>query len=229
MRTVLVVDDEKKITEVVKSYLEASGYKVICAYSGEQAINKFNTFSPDLVILDLMLPDITGEEVCNAIRKSSKTPIIMLTAKNQEEDMIKGLDLGADDYIRKPFSPKELMGRVRAIMRRCEEENSLMAEILKFNNGRLEINDVSHEVKIDGQLISITPNEYKILITLCKNPSKVFSREDLVVKIFGYDYAGNDRAIDTHIKNLRQKIEQDSKNPEYIITIHGVGYRFGGN
>jgi DNA-binding response OmpR family regulator len=204
----MVVEDEVKIYEVIKSYLEASGYKVCWAPDGKAAITLFEKINPDLVLLDLMLPDISGEEVCKRIRLNSKTPIIMLTAKSQEEDTLLGLDLGADDYITKPFSPKEMVGRVRAVLRRCEGDTLIKAEILSFGGGYLE---------------------YKLLLILAKNPNKVFTREELVVHAFGFDYEGNDRAVDTHIKNLRQKVEQDSKQPLFILTVHGVGYKFGGH
>lgn len=228
--TVLVVDDEVKITEVVKSYLEASGYKAVCTHGGGQAISLFNAVKPDMIILDLMLPDMSGEDVCKQIRMVSKVPIIMLTAKTLEEDLINGLDMGADDYVTKPFSPKQLMGRVRAVLRRYDESSAnVLADQLSFKDGYLIVDNVAHEVKVNGDPVNLTPNEYKILITLCKNPKKVFSREELVVSILGYDYDGQDRAIDTHIKNLRQKIERDTKRPEFIQTVHGVGYKFGGD
>ncbi|MHB8170733.1 MAG: response regulator [Thermincolia bacterium] len=228
LTTVLVVDDETKITAVVKSYLDSSGYRVFCTHGGKQALNIFNAVKPDLIILDLMLPDMSGEDICGEIRKVSKVPIIMLSAKSQEDDMLTGLDLGADDYITKPFSPRELMGRVRAVLRRYEDNSGVIAEILSFDDGYLVINNTSHEVKANGNLVSLTPNEYKILLTLCKNPNKVYSREELVTLAFGYDYEGQDRAIDTHVKNLRVKIEKDNKRPQLILTVHGVGYKFGG-
>lgn len=226
--SVLVVDDELKITEVIKSYLEADGYKVYCAQGGKQAMKMFKAFNPELLILDLMLPDMSGEDICKEIRKTSKVPIIMLSAKSQEEDMLTGLDLGADDYMIKPFSPRQLMGRVRAVLRRYEEDTGVIADLLSFGKGYLEIDNASRVVKIDKKIVNLTPNEYKILIVLCKNPNKVFSRDDLVVKIFGFNYDGQERSIDTHVKNLRQKIEKDNKHPEYILTVHGVGYKFGG-
>ncbi|MDA8235387.1 MAG: response regulator transcription factor [Clostridia bacterium] len=226
---ILVVDDEEKILEVLESYLENNGFEVFRAADGGKALQLFNRVNPSLVILDVMLPDLSGEEVCMEIRKQgSKVPIIMLTAKVDEDFKVQCLDYGADDYVTKPFSPKELMGRVRAILRRYKDDRNVLADILNFGSGELVIDDPSHEVRVNGQNISLTPNEYKILLTLCRNPKRVFTREELVVAVFGYDYEGQDRSIDTHVKNLRQKIEVDSKNPKYIITVHGLGYKFGG-
>ena len=228
-KVVLVVDDEIKITDVIKSFFEASGFRVYCVYSGKAAINKFHNVNPDLIILDLMLPDISGEEICLQIRQESKVPIIMLSAKSQESDTLTGLDLGADDYIKKPFSVKELLSRARAVLRRYDENSEIIADLLTFNNGYIIIDNSSREVKINNAVVALTPAEYKILITLAKNPSRIFTREDLVVRVFGYDYEGRDRAVDTHIKNLRQKIEINSKESEFILTVYGVGYKFGGS
>ncbi len=227
--TVLVVDDEPKILEVVKSFLEADGYRTVTAKNGTVALKLFESSDPDLVILDIMLPDVDGVELCKNMRKKSKVPIIMLTARVSDEDTVKCLDYGADDYVTKPFSPRALMGRVRAVLRRYGGESQLIADYLSFGHGELEINCVSHEVFVNGTVINLTPVEFKILQTLSKNPKRVFTREDLILAVYGYDYEGSDRAIDTHIKNLRQKVESDSKNPRYILTIHGVGYKFGGD
>lgn len=226
--TVLVVDDEPKILEVVKSFLEADNYKVVTAKKGTVALKLFNTLTVDLVILDIMLPDIDGIELCRTIRKKSKVPIIMLTAKVGEDDTVTCLDLGADDYVTKPFSPRALMGRVRAVMRRYTSEDDLIGEILTFGDGELIINCVSHEVTFNRQPVNLTPVEFKILQALAKNPKRVFSREDLIQVVYGFDYVGNDRSIDTHIKNLRHKVETDPKNSKYVLTVHGVGYKFGG-
>ena len=226
---VLVVDDEPKILDVVVSFLEADGYKAISAKNGVNALKLFAATQPQLVILDIMLPDIDGIELCRQIRKKSQVPIIMLTAKVGEEDTVRCLDSGADDYVTKPFSPRALMGRVRAVMRRYSHEDQLMAEKFSFNNGDLEMNCVSHETLVHQKPIALTPVEFKILEALAKNSRRVFSREDLIMAVYGYDYEGNDRSIDTHIKNLRQKIEEDSRNPRYILTVHGMGYRFGGD
>jgi len=225
---ILVVDDEPKIVEVVKSYLENRGFAVVAAYSGQEALAKFETENPSLVILDLMLPDITGEEICQALRKKSRVPIIMLTAKVEEEDILRGLNIGADDYVTKPFSPRQLVARVEAVLRRAGDALAPLASILSFNQGELVIDTLKYEVKRNEEIINLTPNEYKLLLTLVRYPDKTFTREELITMAFGDDFNGYDRTIDAHIKNLRQKIEKDPKKPEYILTVYGVGYRFGG-
>lgn len=228
-KTVLVVDDEAKILDVVTSFLEADGYRAINAKNGDTALKLFDSTHPDLVILDIMLPDIDGVELCKIIRKKSKVPIIMLTARVEEEDTVRCLDLGADDYVTKPFSPRALMGRVRAVMRRYNDEGQLVADNYSFDKGKLEVNCVTHEVFVRGRLVMLTPVEFRITEVMSKNPKRVFSREDLIASVYGHDYEGNDRSIDTHIKNLRQKLEDDPKNPHYVLTVHGLGYRFGGD
>lgn len=225
---ILVVDDEPKIVEVIESYLKNSGYSVYIAYSGKQALEIFQKTSISLIILDLMLPDISGEEICKIIRRDSKVPIIMLTAKVEEESILKGLDFGADDYVTKPFSPKQLVARVIAILRRSNFENKLVKNIISFNADELVVDTVNYEVIKGGIRANLTPNEYKILITMIKYPKKVFTRDELLIAALGEEYDGYDRTIDTHIKNLRQKIENSTKNPKYILTVHGIGYRFGG-
>lgn len=227
-KRILVVDDEQKIVEVVKSYLENSGYAVFKAYTGKQAFEMFEKAGPSLIILDLMLPDISGEEICKTLRKKSKVPIIMLTAKIEEEDILKGLGIGADDYVTKPFSPRQLVARVEALLRRTEDDFGSQADELSFNNGELTLELAGHDVKKRGHSVNLTPSEYKILSALAKYPKKAFTREELITLVIGDDFEGFDRTIDTHIKNLRQKIETDPKNPQYILTVHGVGYRFGG-
>ncbi|WP_110463619.1 response regulator transcription factor [Ruminiclostridium sufflavum] len=228
-KKILVVDDEIKIVDVVRSYLHHNGYDVVEAYTGKQAVALFERFNPCLVILDLMLPDMTGEDICIQIRKKSKVPIIMLTAKVEEEHILKGLDIGADDYIIKPFSPRQLVARVNALLRRASEEPFPNNDIVSFNLNDLVINKLSMDVKKNGKSVSLTPNEYKILLTLIKHPKKAFTREELISMALGEDFDGYDRTIDSHVKNLRQKIETDTKNPEYILTVHGIGYRFGGD
>jgi len=227
-KKILIVDDEMKIVEVVKSYLENSGYSVYEAYNGKEALDKFEKENPALVILDLMLPDITGEEICKALRKKSRVPIIMLTAKVEEEDVLKGLNIGADDYVTKPFSPRQLAARVEAVLRRASDALVPLSSLISFNNGEPVIDTLKYEVKRYGKKINLTPNEYKLLLAMVKYPDKVFTREELISIALGENFNGYDRTIDTHIKNIRQKIESDPKNPKYILTIHGIGYRFGG-
>jgi len=227
-KIILVVDDEVKITEVVKSYLENSGYHTACAYDGKQAMSLFEKLSPVLVILDLMLPDMTGEDICKAIRKKSRVPIIMLTAKVEDADIINGLEIGADDYLTKPFSPKQLVARVEAVLRRVSSEAIPLASEFSFNDGELVIDGMRHEVRKNGEQLAFTPNEYKILMTMAKYPSKAFTREELIEIALGDDFDGFDRVIDTHIKNIRQKLGDDGRTPRYILTVHGTGYKFGG-
>lgn len=226
-KKILVVDDEVKIVEVIKSYLEKDGYVVYNAYNGKQALDLFERMSPSLVVLDLMLPDISGEEICRILRAKSRIPIIMLTAKIEEKDILNGLDIGADDYVTKPFSPRQLAARVKAILRRVESEAVPLADVISFNSGELIIDSMSHEVRKDGDIVNLTPNEYRILMAMVKYPKKVFTRGELITMALGDDYDGYDRIIDTHIKNIRQKIETDPKTPKYILTAHGIGYRFG--
>jgi DNA-binding response OmpR family regulator len=227
-KTVLVVDDEIKIAEVVSSYLENSGYQAVCAYNGQDALSLFDKLSPVLVILDLMLPDITGEDICREIRKKSRVPVIMLTAKIEDEDIVTGLGLGADDYLTKPFSPRQLMARVDAVLRRVPEEDMPLMSEVSFNEGELKINWQQREVKKNGKTVPLTPNEFNILMTMVKHPLKAFTREELIEFALGDDFDGYDRVIDTHIKNIRQKLEDDSRSPRYILTVHGTGYKFGG-
>lgn len=225
MFKILIVDDEEKIVEVIQAYLKKEGYATDAAYNGKTAINYFKNNNYDLVILDLMLPDINGDEVCSIIREKSDIPIIMLTAKIEDEDRINGFDLGCDDYVCKPFNTKELVLRVKAILKRVEKlENN--NEKLKFSD-ELEINKEGHEVTIRGSKIVLTNTEYKILLVLAENPNKVFIREELLKHASEEYYDKFDRVIDAHIKNLRQKIEEDSKNPKIIQTVYGVGYKFG--
>ena len=226
--TILIVDDEVKITEVIKSYLENSGYLTACAYDGKNAMSLFEKCSPVLIILDLMLPDMTGEDICREIRKKSRVPIIMLTAKVEDADIINGLGIGADDYLTKPFSPKQLVARVEAVLRRVSSEAIPLTTEFSFHDGDLVIDGLRHEIRKNGQFVALTPNEYKILVTMSKYPSKVFTREELIELALGDDYDGFDRVIDTHIKNIRQKLGDDGRAPRYILTVHGTGYRFGG-
>ncbi|MFT5873778.1 MAG: DNA-binding response OmpR family regulator [Clostridium sp.] len=225
---ILVVDDEQKVLNVIEAYLIKEGFDVITASDGEEAFNIFKNEQIHLIILDLMLPKISGEEVCNKIRATSSVPIIMLTAKTEEDSKIDGLAIGADDYITKPFSNRELVGRVKAIIRRTYRDTNPLAELLIINNGDLEINIDKMIIKKQGNTISLTSNEYKIIIALLTNPGQIFSREQLVNKAFGINYDAYDRTIDTHIKNIRQKIEDDPKKPRYILSVYGMGYKFNG-
>lgn len=226
--SILVVDDEVKIIEVIKSYLEKSGYNVYEAYDGKQALLQFEKIKPALVILDLMLPDIAGEEICKIIRSKSRVPVIMLTAKVEEEDILQGLDIGADDYITKPFSPRQLAARVGAVLRRTFDDAMPLANVYSFRNGDLSVDIEKHEVTRHGEAVNLTPSEYNILLALVKYPNKVYTREELITLALGEDFIGFDRTIDSHIKNLRQKIEDDPRAPKFVVTVHGVGYRFGG-
>ncbi len=226
-RTILVVEDEENIVDVIKSYLEKSGFRVIKAYTGKDALSLFEKYQPSLIILDLMLPDIPGEEVCKIIRKKSHVPIIMFTAKVAEEDFLNGLGIGADDYLTKPFSPRQLVAKVEAILRRVDGQQVPLTNLLSFNDD-LVIDSLKREVKKEGKIVNLTPNEYSILIMLVRYPNKAFTREELIDMAIGEAYEGYQRTIDTHIKNMRQKIETDPHNPQYILTVHGVGYRFGG-
>lgn len=225
---ILVVDDEPHIVEVIASYLENDGYQVFEAADGSQGMKLFEKVHPDLIILDRMMPEMTGEEVCRKLRKISRVPVIMLTAKTAEDDIVDGLKLGADDYVSKPFSPKELLARVEALLRRTSNEAVPLAEVLSFNNDDLIIDNLRREVRKNGKTANLTPVEYTLLMTLLKYPQKVFTRAELVAMVLGDDYEGFDRTIDVHVKNLRQKIESDLKTPQYILTVHGVGYKFGG-
>ena len=226
MDNILIIEDEEKVAEVLKAYLQKEGYGVYCATKGMEGIKLFEKIEFSLVILDLMLPDISGEEVCSVLRKISEVHIFMLTAKGALEDRIEGLNLGADEYLVKPFSPRELTARVNALFRRL---NINKCETKVYNNGDLEINYEQRIVKVKGEEIALTPNEFDILHILSSNRGKVFTREQLIERIMGIDFQGFDRTIDVHIKNIRKKIEEDSRNPKYIVTVTRIGYKFGGD
>jgi DNA-binding response OmpR family regulator len=223
---VLVVDDEPKIAEVVVSYLRKAGYVPLVAANGAQALAMLEKERPSLLILDLMLPDMTGEEVCRTVRARSRVPIIMLTAKVEDGDAVKGLGLGADDYVTKPFSPRQLIARVQAVLRRTAAGDDPLAQVLSFAGGDLLIDSAAGEVRKAGTAVSVTPRELRILRVLAAHPGRVFSREELIARALGDDFDGFDRTIDAHVKNLRQKIESDPGAPRYILTVHGIGYRF---
>ncbi len=223
-RRILLVEDEKAIRDAVAAYLKNENYLVTSAADGQEAVDEFANHHFDLVILDLMLPKIPGEKVCKIIRDSSDIPIIMLTAKGEIEDRIIGLELGADDYLIKPFSPRELVARVRALLRRAHIDSEPQREVLEF--GALTIDLTGHKVLVDGEECDLTASEFKLLTTLSRYPGRVYSRMELVEKVLGYDFEGYERTIDSHVKNLRAKIGDDPRNPKWIFTVHGVGYRF---
>ncbi|MBC5997236.1 DNA-binding response regulator [Romboutsia ilealis] len=224
MVNILIVDDEKKICEFIKAYLDKEGYNTYVVYNGKNAIEQFDKVRYDIVILDRMLPDISGEELCKYIRSKSDIPVIMLTAKIEEHDRIEGFNLGCDDYICKPFNVKELVLRVKVILKRIK--NISNDYIIKFDN-EVEINTLSYEVKIRGELVSLTSTEYKILLMMASNPKKVYTRVEILNNLEEGYYEKDDRVIDSHIKNLRQKIERDHKDCKIIQTVYGIGYKFG--
>ena len=224
-KKIVVVDDDPSVQEVVRAYLEKDGYLVYVAGTAADGLSTAERVKPGLVVLDLMLPDRPGEDVCREIRERSDVPILMLTAKASEDERVTGLAIGADDYLTKPFSPRELVGRVRAILRRTQGGEQPLVEVLSFDGGALEIDTVQHEVRREGEPVELTPNEYKLLQTLARYPGRVYSRFELINHVQGYEYEGYERTIDAHVKNLRKKIEPDPKNPRYVETVFGVGYR----
>lgn len=226
---ILLVEDEPVLRDVVCSYLEAKGYHVFPAGSGAQALELFGREDISLVLLDLMLPDLAGEEVCAALRRRSGVPILMLTAKTAEEDLLHGLRIGADDYLTKPFSLKELCARMEAVLRRAGSPHLPPATRYCWNGGDLEVDFSCRTVKKQGRAVSLTPLEWKLLAVFLKYPQKVFTRDDLLAAAFDAAFDGYDRVIDTHIKNLRKKLEDDPRRPVYIRTVHGVGYQFRGD
>ncbi len=229
MENILVIDDECMICEAISSYLKKQGLNVFTANTGKDGLRILKEQEISFIILDLMLPDMSGEEICSIVRSQLRVPIIMLTAKTMEEDMINGLSIGADDYITKPFSLKNLYARIQAVSRRSLKDLGQLANTQSFNNSDLIIDYELVKVKKAGKEISLTPIEWKILSLFSKYPNKVFTRDELIEQVFDLDFDGYDRVIDTHIKNLRKKIEDDPKKPVYICTIHGMGYRFGGS
>jgi DNA-binding response OmpR family regulator len=225
---VLVVDDEPKIRDVVASYLARAGYQAIPAGSGGEALELAAAERPALVILDLMLPDIPGEEVCRRLRASSRVPVIMLTARVEDADAVRGLNLGADDYVTKPFSPRQLMARVDAVLRRSTGESAALAPVLSFGGGDLVLDVAAAQATKAGRQVTLTPIEFRMLRVFASNPQRLFSRDDLITLALGEDFDGYDRTVDAHVKNLRQKIETDPHSPRYILTVHGLGYKFRG-
>ena len=223
MSRILVVDDEPAIRDAVEYALRNEGFEVDGASDGESGLRAALEEPFDVVVLDLMLPRMSGTEVCRRLRDESSVPIIMLTAKGAELDRVLGLEIGADDYVTKPFSMAELIGRIRAIIRRRELDRSGAASVLRV--GGLELDPIRHEVRVDGELKRLTPSEFKLLLLLAQEPERVFSRREIMQHLWDSTYVGDQRACDIHISNLRQKIESDHANPERVLTVRGVGYR----
>ena len=222
--SVLVVDDERKIRDVVARYLEAEGFAVLLADSGQRGLEVAARARPDLVVLDLMLPDLSGEEVLRSLRALAEVPIIVLTAKSSEEDRVTNLHQGADDYLVKPFSPRELVARVEAVLRRS---GSPAPEELAFDQGRLRIDRDGRGVIVDGNGVELTRTEFDLLLALAHAPGRVFSRYELLNRVQGSDYEGYERTIDAHVKNLRRKLGDDPRRPRFVVTVPGVGYKLG--
>lgn len=220
---ILVVDDEKRLVTLVEAYLHQEGYGVITASNGQEALHLARQEKPDLILLDIMMPEMDGFEFIQAHRREADTPIILLTARVEEEDHVIGLELGADDYVTKPFRPRELVARVRAVLRRTGKSLT-PAEVLRV--GEISLDREGHLVKVAEELVDLTPSEFDLLGALMSTPGRVFSRMELLDRIQGVAYEGYERTIDVHIKNLRSKIERDSRNPRYIETVYGIGYRF---
>ena len=220
-KKVLVVDDDVKTVELVKLYLNRDGYRVLTAYNGNDALQLARESQVDLIVLDLMLPGISGLDVCRILREESDVPIIMLTALTTDDDRLTGLDLGADDYVTKPFSPRELAARVRAVLRRLPGERGPE----KIEYGALSVNFLKHEAFLEGKPLGLTPVEFKVLGALVKEPGRVFSRAQIIEKALGHDFDGFDRTIDVHILKLRRKLEPDPRHPRFIKTVYGAGYK----
>ncbi len=222
-KTIQVVDDEKKIVQVVKAYLEQAGFRVVTASDGQTALNVFRNEKPALVVLDLNLPEMDGVDVCRVIRKESATPVIMLTARAEETDKLIGLEIGADDYIVKPFSPREVVARVRTVLRRAEGQ---IAPPRVLHTGALELDLEAHTLTRGKQMIDLTPTEFDLLALFMQNPGRAFTREQLLNHLQSAEAEAFDRVIDAHVKNLRKKIEPDPSAPRYLVTVFGVGYKF---
>ena len=222
---VLIIDDERSVHDVARAYLEREGYEVLSAMGGRDGVALAQALQPALVVLDLMLPDLAGEQVCAEMRRDSDVAIVMLTAKSTEDDRIRGLDLGADDYLVKPFSPRELVARVRAVLRRIDEhDTTALDEPIVW--GDLTVDPARRRVTVAGRPVELTPTEFDLLAHLARQPGRVFTRAQLLTAIHGLAVESYERAIDAHIKNLRRKIEPDPRHPRYVLTAHGIGYRF---
>jgi two-component system alkaline phosphatase synthesis response regulator PhoP len=222
--TILVIDDEPKIVKTVRAYLERAGFRVATAGDGKMALTLYRHEKPALVVLDLGLPGMDGLDVARTLRRESNVPIIMLTARVDEADKLIGLELGADDYVSKPFSPRELVARVRAVLRRTGGEREAPAAPIVA--GTVSIDMERRQVTVEGQDVELTPTEFDLLTVLARQPGRVFTRAELLDRVQGYSFEGYERTIDAHVKNLRQKIEPDPRQPRYVLTVYGVGYRF---
>ena len=223
MKTVLVVDDEPKIVQLARDYLEHAGFSVASASDGREALASFRANEPDLIVLDLGLPLVDGLDVARAVRKTSNVPIVMLTGRADESDRIAGLELGADDYVPKPFSPKELVARVRAVLRRSEIA-SAPADIVRAGEVTLDVPRLA--VRVKDRAVELTPTEFQLVLALARAPGRVFTRAQLLDAVHGVAFESYERAIDAHVKNIRRKLEPDPREPRYLLTVHGVGYRF---
>jgi two-component system KDP operon response regulator KdpE len=224
-RKILVVDDEERMVRFIHLNLEHDGFRVIEAFNGNQAINKARSNLPDLVLLDVMMPDLDGFEVLRVLREVSTVPVIMLTAKGEEEDRVRGLELGADDYITKPFSPRELVSRVRAVLRRTETATSTTHSLIQVDE-RLKIDFDRREVWVEDKLVKLRPTEYRLLYHLVQNAGWVITHDQLLAKVWGYEYRDEPHYVRLYINYLRKKLEEDPTNPKYILTERGIGYRF---
>ena len=220
---ILIADDDRNIVELLRLYIEKEGYTTIIAYDGKQAISSFKNENPDLVVLDVMMPEADGWQVCKEIRKTSDIPIIMLTAKGETFDKVLGLELGADDYMVKPFDTKELIARIKAVLRRYDTKEKVSADEIVYEN--ISVNLVNYELKLNGEIVEIPPKELELLHFLASNPNRVFTREQLLEEVWGFDYFGDSRTVDVHIKRLREKIENVEGNWT-LKTVWGVGYKF---
>ncbi len=225
-KKILVIEDEKAISDIIKFNLTKEGYTVETAYDGEEALNKVYSFKADLIILDIMLPKVDGFQICKKVRETLQTPILMLTAKEEEVDKVLGLELGADDYITKPFGMRELIARVKANMRRVDFVNDTITETKKMDFGNLSIDLNKYEVRKYNDVIELTLREFELLKYLAESENQVFTREKLLEEVWGYEYYGDIRTVDVTIRRLREKIEDDSSNPHYIMTKRGIGYYF---
>lgn len=222
---ILVVDDEERMARFIRLNLEHDGFQVVEAYKGQQAMDKLRTALPDLVLLDIMMPDLDGFEVLKMIREVSKIPVIMLTAKGEEDDKVKGLELGADDYITKPFSPRELVSRVKAVLRRFEGPGEGSDDVIEVDD-RLKIDFGRREIWVEGKLINLRPTEYRLLYHLVQNAGWVLTYDQILSRVWGYEYRDESHYVRLYINYLREKLEKDPANPKYILTERGVGYRF---